>query len=127
MEDKVAEKLTNTNVGNGLERNVRIANHEVDFIIKRNFFTKDCLVEVKYIRKGFNFGWLKEVFLRHLYKKSLYEQFRGKKASTLLLILIEDAIFKVRRESCPHDCLTQVRAERPAVSSAVAYRSIRCR
>jgi hypothetical protein len=94
MEDKVAEKLTNSNVGNGLERNVSIANHEVDFIIKRNYFRNDCLVEVKYIRRGFNFSWLKEVFLKHRYKKSLYEQFRGKKASTLLLILIEDAAFK---------------------------------
>ena len=93
MEDKIAEKLTNTNVGNGLERNVIIANHEVDFIIKGNLFRRDCLIEVKYIRKGFNFGWLKEVFLKHLYKKSLYEQFRGKKAIALVLILIEDGVF----------------------------------
>lgn len=83
MEDKIAEKLTNTNVGNELERNVIIANHEVDFIIKGNFFRGDCLVEVKYIRKGFNFGWLKEVFLKHLYKKAYMNSSEEKKQSLL--------------------------------------------
>ncbi|ELD3251389.1 hypothetical protein KC248_16445 [Klebsiella michiganensis] len=93
MEDKVAEKLVNTNVGKGLERNILIANHEIDFVIKRGYFKKDCIVELKYIRKGFNFGWLKEVFLKHLYKKSLYTQFRGRSVGTLLLVLVDDKVF----------------------------------
>lgn len=93
MEDKVAEKLVNTNVGKGLERNILIANHEIDFVIKRGYFKKDCIVELKYIRKGFNFGWLKEVFLKHLYKKSLYTQFRGRNVGTLLLVLVDDKVF----------------------------------
>ena len=47
-----------------------VAGVELDILLQgKKLLAKDCIVEVKYIRKGFNFGWLREAFLKNIYAK----------------------------------------------------------
>ncbi|WP_460206294.1 hypothetical protein [Klebsiella pneumoniae] len=93
IEKKVQEKLASSYGEYEIERNMRLADTSIDYIIKRKRLQKDFLIELKYIRKGFNYGWLKESFLRNIYKRNMYKQFRDKKAISLLLVLVDDDVF----------------------------------
>lgn len=93
IEKKVQEKLVSSYGEYEIERNMRLADTSIDYIIKRKRLQKDFLIELKYIRKGFNYGWLKESFLRNIYKRNMYKQFRDKKAISLLLVLVDDDVF----------------------------------
>lgn len=93
IEKKVQEKLASSYGEYEIERNMRLADTSIDYIIKRKRLQKDFLIELKYIRKGFNYGWLKESFLRNIYKRNMYKQFRDKKAISLLLVLVDDNVF----------------------------------
>ncbi|GLX79188.1 hypothetical protein tinsulaeT_25280 [Thalassotalea insulae] len=72
-----------------VKADMRLGNFEVDILLQGNsLLVKDYVIEVKYIRKGFNFGWLKEAFLKNLYMQNEYARATNKKANTLLLIVL---------------------------------------
>jgi hypothetical protein len=72
-----------------VSHNKMIADVELDILLKgKHMLTKDFIVEVKYIRKGFNFGWLREAYLKNIYAKSVYSQMTNSLPNTLLLIVI---------------------------------------
>src|SRR5207237_8457203 len=52
-------------------------------------FTKDIIIEIKSIRKGFNFGWLRESFLKNVYAGNIYSQIVNRIPNTLLLIITD--------------------------------------
>ena len=71
-----------------------IAGFELDIFLEgKSLLTKNYIIEVKYIRKGFNFGWLNEAFLRNLYAQNAYSKITNKAANTLLLIVIADEAY----------------------------------
>lgn len=73
-----------------VSHNQMIAGMELDILLQgKSMLAKDYIVEVKYIRKGFNFGWLREAFLKNIYAKSVYSQLTNKSPNTLLLIVID--------------------------------------
>ncbi|GAB2891099.1 hypothetical protein ACCI51_03055 [Microbulbifer echini] len=75
-------------------RNMMVAGVELDILLKgKNIFTKDHIIEVKYIRKGFNFGWLREAYLKNIYAKSVYSQITNRLPNTLLLIVINSDVY----------------------------------
>jgi hypothetical protein len=72
-----------------VSHNKMIADVELDILLKgKSMLTKDYIVEVKYIRRGFNFGWLREAYLKNIYAKSVYSQITSRIPNTLLLIVI---------------------------------------
>ncbi|QIR14583.1 hypothetical protein [Shewanella aestuarii] len=72
-----------------VSHNKMIADVELDILLTgKHMLTKDYIVEVKYIRKGFNFGWLREAYLKNIYAKSVYSQITNRLPNTLLLIVI---------------------------------------
>lgn len=74
--------------------NKMVADVELDILLRgKKMLTKDYIVEVKYIRKGFNFGWLREAFLKNIYAKSVYSQITNRIPNTLLLIVIDSEAY----------------------------------
>lgn len=72
-----------------VSHNKMIADIELDILLTgKHMLTKDYIVEVKYIRKGFNYGWLREAYLKNIYAKSVYSQITNRLPNTLLLIVI---------------------------------------
>jgi hypothetical protein len=51
-------------------------------------------MEVKYIKKGFNYGWLREVMLKLRHVATLYAQFENRVPNTLLIIIADQNIWK---------------------------------
>lgn len=77
-----------------VEHNKMVANVELDILLRgKNMLTKDYIVEVKYIRKGFNYGWLRQAYLRNIYAKSVYSQITNRLPNTLLLIVIDEEAY----------------------------------
>lgn len=73
-----------------VSHNKMVSNVELDILLRgKRMLIKDCIVEVKYIRKGFNFGWLREAYLKNIYAKSVYSQITNRLPNTLLLIVID--------------------------------------
>jgi len=73
-----------------VSHNKMVVNVELDILLRgKTILTKDYIIEVKYIRKGFNFGWLREVYLKNIYAKSVYSQVTNRLPNTLLLIVID--------------------------------------
>lgn len=96
VEELVYRKLSEV-YGNKFDvsRNKMVANVELDILLRgKSMLTKDYIVEVKYIRKGFNFGWLREVYLKNIYAKSVYSQVTNRIPNTLLLIVIDSEAYK---------------------------------
>ncbi|WP_444997495.1 hypothetical protein [Aliikangiella sp. IMCC44359] len=91
IEELVYTKLKDTYQGKyKVNHNKMISNVELDILlIGKSVLTKDYIIEVKYIRKGFNFGWLREAFLKNIYAKSVYSQITNRMPNTMLLIVIE--------------------------------------
>lgn len=57
-------------------------------------FSKDYLIELKYIKRGFNFGWLREVALKVRHLATLYAQTQGRIPNTILVIAAEPHVWK---------------------------------
>ncbi|WP_139834233.1 hypothetical protein [Pseudomonas sp. B11(2017)] len=73
-----------------VESNKMVAGIEVDVLLRgRNWLTKDYIIEIKSIRRGFNYGWLRESFLKNIYAKNIYAQATNRIPNTLLLIVTE--------------------------------------
>jgi hypothetical protein len=73
-----------------VEHNKIIGGVELDLLLLgRAMLTKDVVVEVKAIRRGFNYGWLREVFLKNIYSKNVYSQLTGRLANALVLIVLD--------------------------------------
>lgn len=69
-----------------------IAGVEVDFVLtSSHWLHKDYLVEVKYIRKGFNLGWLSQVALKLRTASVLYSNVTNRIPNTCLLIVVADS------------------------------------
>jgi hypothetical protein len=63
---------------------------EIDLLLRgKAMLTKDIIVEIKGIRRGFNYGWLREAFLRNIYAKNIYTQVTNRIPNTLLLIVTD--------------------------------------
>lgn len=78
-----------------LSRDRMVADVNIDILLKGSgFFSRDWIVEVKYIRKGFNLGWLRQVLLKNLYAKNIYSQFENKTPCTLALVVVEDDAYE---------------------------------
>ncbi len=91
IEDQVAQAFTSAYAAKyDVERQKIIGGVHVDLLLRgRAKLSKDVLVEVKWIRSGFNYGWLRESFLRNLYAKNIYSQVTNRIPNTLLLVVTE--------------------------------------
>lgn len=73
-----------------VEPNKMVAGVEIDVLLRgKTMLTKDYIVEVKTIRRGFNYGWLRESFLKNVYAKNIYAQLMGRIPNTILLIVMD--------------------------------------
>lgn len=73
-----------------VESNKMVGGIELDILLRgRQMLTKDFIIEVKSIRRGFNYGWLRESFLKNIYAKNIYAQVTSRMPNTLLLIITE--------------------------------------
>lgn len=73
-----------------VESNKMVAGVEVDVLLRgRSWLIKDYIIEIKIIRRGFNYGWLRESFLKNIYAKNIYAQATNRIPNTLLLIVTE--------------------------------------
>lgn len=71
---------------------------ELDILMEgKHFLAKDYLLEIKYIRKGFNYGWLRESFLKLQYARNIYTQHLNKSPNTLLLIFVEPQLLENKK------------------------------
>lgn len=95
VEELVYTKFLNAYQNNyDVSHNKMIANVELDILLQgKQMLTKDYIVEVKYIRKGFNYGWLREAYLKNIYAKSVYSQFTNRLPNTLLLIVMDSEAY----------------------------------
>lgn len=91
LESQVAKRLSALyGAKYEIEPNKMVGGVEIDLLLRgRAKFTKDILIEVKSIRKGFNFGWLRESFLRNVYARNIYSQVTNRVPNTLLLIVTD--------------------------------------
>lgn len=73
-----------------VECNKMVGGVEIDILLRgKTMLTKDVIIELKSIRKGFNYGWLRESFLRNVYAKNIYTQITNRTPNTLLLIVTD--------------------------------------
>lgn len=73
-----------------VETNKMVGGVEIDILLRaKEMLSKDWIIEVKSIRKGFNYGWLRESFLKNIYAKNIYSQITNRSPNTLLLIVTD--------------------------------------
>jgi hypothetical protein len=73
-----------------VEANKMIGGVEIDVLLRgKAMLTKDYIIEVKYIRRGFNYGWLKESFLKSIYARTIYSQLTNRLPNSVLLIILD--------------------------------------
>lgn len=91
LENQVASRLATLYPAKyNVETNKMAGGVEIDILLRgKAKLTKDVIVEIKSIRRGFNYGWLREVFLKNIYAKNLYAQLTGRIPNTLLLIILD--------------------------------------
>ncbi len=91
LEDQVAQRLNDVYSSKyQIETNKMVGGVEIDILLQgRTMLTKDWIVELKSIRKGFNYGWLRESFLKNIYAKNIYSQITNRSPNTLLLIVTD--------------------------------------
>lgn len=91
LESSVVERLRKIYTGKyEVEHNKMIGGVELGILLRgKAMLTKDFIVEVKSIRRGFNYGWLREVFLKNIYAKNIYSQLTSRIPNTLVLIVLD--------------------------------------
>jgi len=91
IEQKVANRFQDVYASKYvLERNKMIGGIEIDLLLRgKSMLAKDVIIEIKYIRRGFNFGWLREAFLKNIYAKNIYAQLTNRLPNTILLIITD--------------------------------------
>lgn len=78
---------------NNVQQYKSINGIEIDILLRGYTpFQKDYIVELKYIRKGFNYGWLEQSYLKNILTGNHYTFATNRKTNTLLLILTEDNV-----------------------------------
>ncbi|MBH3426387.1 hypothetical protein [Pseudomonas alkylphenolica] len=78
--------------------NMLISGAEVDFVLTSSgWLDKDYLIEIKYIRKGFNFGWLSETALKLRSASALYSNATNRIPNTCLLIVVADSAWDAEK------------------------------
>lgn len=83
-----------------VEANKMIGGVELDVLLRgRSMLTKDYIIEVKYIRRGFNYGWLKESFLKSIYARTIYSQLTKRFPNSVLLIVLDQEAGAVEKYS----------------------------
>ncbi|PZR21088.1 MAG: hypothetical protein DI538_29855 [Azospira oryzae] len=83
-----------------VEANKMIGGVELDVLLRgKAMLTKDYIVEVKYIRRGFNYGWLKESFLKIIYARTIYSQLTNRLPNSVLLIVLDREAGEVEKYS----------------------------
>jgi hypothetical protein len=99
--------------------NQRLGNAEYDIILESNEKKdSDILIEVKYIRRGFQSGWMRESVGRLMLANDLYMERLKRKSSPLLLIVTAEAVeistsqFADMRRKLPQVMDTKCRVER---------------
>lgn len=73
-------------------------------------FTKDFLLEIKYIKKGFNYGWLREVALKLRYISSLYSQSENRIPNTILIVVSSSDVLNNKKYKSFQDKLAADRS-----------------
>lgn len=91
LEGLVAKRLRDVYDSNyNVEMNKMVGGVEIDILLRgKTMLAKDWIIEVKSIRKGYNYGWLREVFLKNIYAKNIYSQITNRSPNTLLLIVTD--------------------------------------
>lgn len=83
-----------------VEANKMIGGVELDVLLRgKAMLTKDYIIEVKYIRRGFNYGWLKESFLKIIYARTIYSQLTNRLPNSVLLIVLDREAGEVEKYS----------------------------
>lgn len=73
-----------------VESNKIVGGIEIDILLRgKSLLTKDYIIELKTIKRGFNYGWLRESFLKNVYAKNIYAQLTNRIPNTLLLIVTD--------------------------------------
>jgi hypothetical protein len=81
------------NNSNKLRANQRLGSAELDVVLEsRNSEQPDVIVEIKYIRRGFQFGWMRESVSRLVLATDLYTERLKRKAVPLLLIITAETV-----------------------------------
>ncbi|CAM4067964.1 hypothetical protein D3C81_752790 [compost metagenome] len=81
-----------------VDPNMLISGAEVDFVLtSSHWLHKDYLIEVKYIRKGFNLGWLSQVALKLRTASVLYSNVTNRIPNTCLLIVVADSAWNAEK------------------------------
>lgn len=91
IEAKVTRRLHEIYHGKfDVEANKMIGGVELDVVLRgKAMLTKDYIIEVKYIRRGFNYGWLRESFLKSIYARTFYSQITNRLPNSVLLIVLD--------------------------------------
>lgn len=95
--------------------NMLVSGAEVDFVLtSSHWLHKDYLLEVKYIRKGFNFGWLSQVALKLRTASVLYSEVTNRIPNTCLLIVVADSAWNAGKYAELKDRFLNVYPKRAA-------------
>lgn len=91
IESQVAGRLQALHLTkHDIESNKTVGGVGLDILLRgKTKLTRDLIIEIKSIRRGFNYGWLREVFLKNIYAKNIYAQFTNRTPDTLLLIVLD--------------------------------------
>lgn len=91
LESQVAKRLSHIfSQKYDVECNKMVGGAEIDILLRgKAMLAKDVIIELKSIKKGFNYGWLRESFLRNIYAKNIYAQLTNRIPNTLLLIITD--------------------------------------
>jgi hypothetical protein len=82
-----------------LQQDMMVANRRVDFVLSGGYLDKDYLIELKYIRKGFNLGWLSDAALQLRAAMIQYRLAKDRSPNTALVVVVEDDAWKASYES----------------------------
>ncbi len=91
LEEQVSKRLSEIyGLKYEVKQNQMVGGIEIDVLLRgKSKLSRDLLIEVKSIRKGFNFGWLRESLLRNAYARNIYSQVTNRIPNTLLLIVTD--------------------------------------
>ncbi|URX64343.1 hypothetical protein KR767_09980 [Luteibacter anthropi] len=96
-----------------LERDMAISRVTVDFLLTSNaLLEKDFLVELKYIYRGFNVGWLAQGALQVQRARLDYEASRNRSPNTAVVVVVEDDVWRARYENISDEVSSRVTMRR---------------
>ncbi|OWQ46607.1 hypothetical protein CDL60_14195 [Roseateles noduli] len=115
IEERFAEHLQQLLPNYTVQYEMMVGDIGVDVILRGGpLLSKDYLVEVKVIRRGFNAGWLLQVALTLRAAALVYENAVGRAPNTCLIVGVEDAVWSKRNYLAMRDSVLASLPMKPA-------------